>query len=266
MTRKLLLTSVALLVACGPAAAESPSSSKDSMTKDTMSSTATQAYADVLAKRITPGPDGITLFDYAGVAGTADHRAIEAFITEQTALSPSTFSEPEALAYWANLYNAVTLDVVLDEYPIKSIREFGAFNTGPWDRKLITVEGAEMSLNDIEHGTMREKYPTPYIHYMVNCASIGCPNLMDRLWDADTLDADKKAAARAYINSDRGLRVDGKTISISKIFKWYGDDFGTKDEMRAHFKTYATGERLDLLNRDARFKGSHYDWALNQAR
>ncbi len=265
MIRTLLLSTAAILAACAPASAESTSMS-DKMSKDSMSSSATAAYADVLARHITPGPDGITLFDYAGVAGTADHRAIEAFIAEQTALTPSTFSESEALAYWANLYNAVTLDVVLDEYPIKSIRQFGAFNTGPWDRELITVEGEAMSLNDIEHGTMREKYPTPYIHYMVNCASIGCPNLMDRLWSADTLEADKRAAARAYINSDRGLDYDGRTLSVSKIYKWYSDDFGSKDELRAHLATYATGEKLQALQSGKPFKGSHYDWDLNQAK
>ena len=225
---------------------------------------ATAAYEQVLSRHISPGPDGITLFDYAAVAGTEDHRAVEAFIAEQAALAPSTFGEAEALAYWANLYNAVTLDVVLDNYPLSSIREFGLFNTGPWNRKLVSVEGVEMSLNDIEHDTMRTRYPTPYIHYMVNCASIGCPNLMDRLWQADTLEADQKAAARDYINSDRGLRLDGKTMSMSKIYKWYSEDFGSKEELRAHLAAYAQGERLDALQGGARFQGSHYDWSLNQ--
>ena len=231
-----------------------------------MDKSTTAAYEAVLERGLKPGPDGITLFDYAAAKSNGDHAVIEAYINEQVARKPSTMSEPEALAYWANLYNAVTLDVVLDAYPIKSIRQFGAFNTGPWDRDVVTVEGRVMSLNDIEHGTMRKQYPTPYIHYMVNCASIGCPNLRTELWDAATLDADKKEAASDYINSNRGLELKGNTISISKIYKWYDEDFGTDEQFREHLKTYARGERLAALNAGARLKGSHYDWDLNETK
>jgi hypothetical protein len=224
---------------------------------------ATKAYAEVLERNLTPGDDGILLFDYAAAHTNGDHAIIEAYIEEQAQATPSEMNEAEALAYWANLYNAVTLDVVLDGYPIKSIRQFGAFNTGPWDREVLTVEGEVLSLNDMEHVKMREQYPSPYIHYMVNCASIGCPNLRAELWDAETLEADQKAAAADYINSDRGLTWNGKTLAISKIYKWYSEDFGSKDDLRAHFATYATGEKREALLAGKRFKGSHYDWDLN---
>ena len=224
----------------------------------------TAAYAEVLERGLTPGPDGILLFDYAAAKTNGDHQAIEAFIAEQAARQPSQMDEAEALAYWANLYNAVTLDVVLDEYPIKSIRQFGAFNTGPWDRDVIEVEGETLTLNNIEHDKMRGQYPSPYIHYMVNCASIGCPNLEETLWDAETLDARQKAAARAYINSDRGLKIDGRKLSISKIYKWYSEDFGSDDDLRTHLATYAEGARADALAKGVRIRGSHYDWDLNQ--
>ena len=224
----------------------------------------TAAYEDVLKRGLTPGPDGVLLFDYAAAAANGDHAAIEAFIADQATASPSAMTEAEALAYWANLYNAVTLDVVLDAYPIKSIRQFGTFNQGPWDREVVTVEGETLSLNDIEHGKMRGQYPSPYIHYMVNCASVGCPNVLPDLWDAATLEADQKRAARDYVNSDRGLTWNGKTLAVSKIYKWYAEDFGTKDELRAHLATYADGEKRDALLAGKRFKGSHYDWDLNE--
>ena len=226
----------------------------------------TDAYAEVLARGLQPGPDGILLFDYAAAHTNGDHQAIEAFIEEQAQAAPSTMGEAEALAYWANLYNAVTLDVVLDHYPLKSIREFGLFNTGPWNRELVSVEGETLSLNDIEHTKMRGQYPSPYIHYMVNCASIGCPNLLPELWAADTLEADQKRAAREYINADRGVDFNGRTLSVSKIYTWYAEDFGTKDDLRAHLATYADGEKRDALLAGKPFKGSHYDWDLNAAR
>ena len=226
----------------------------------------TAAYEAVLERGLVPGEDGILLFDYAAAAQNGDHATIEAFIAEQAEALPSQMSEAEALSYWANLYNAVTLDVILDNYPVKSIRKLGAFGSGPWDRELVTVEGEELSLNDIEHVKMREQYPSPYIHYMVNCASIGCPNVLPELWEADTLEADQKAAARGYVNSDRGLTWNGKTLAVSKIYKWYADDFGSEDDLRAHLATYADGDKRDALLSGARFKGSHYDWDLNEVK
>lgn len=224
------------------------------------------AYSDVLARNLTPGADGVLLFDYAQAQTNGDHATIKAFIADQTALTPSTMTAAEATAYWANLYNAVTLDVVLDDYPIKSIRSLGPFTTGPWKRDVVVVEGETLSLNNIEHDILRVDYATPYIHYMVNCASIGCPNVRNELWTADGLEADQKAAAAAFINTDRGvmIRNDGR-ISVSKIYKWFSEDFGaTEDDLRAHLAEHATEARLEALTTGAKFKGSHYDWDLNQ--
>jgi len=224
------------------------------------------AYSGVLARNLTAGADGVMLFDYAAAKASGDHDVIKAFIAEQTALTPSTMNAAEATAYWANLYNAVTLDVVLDDYPIKSIRSLGSFSTGPWKRDVVTVEGDVLSLDNIEHDILRVDFATPYIHYMVNCASFGCPNLRNELWTAEGLDADQRDAASAFINSDRGvmIRRDGR-IAVSKIYNWFSEDFGdTQDDLRAHLAEHATGARLEALNGGAKFKGSHYNWDLNQ--
>lgn len=237
------------------------------MASETMQmSVETSAYADILTRGLTPGADGVALFDYAAAKANGDDQTIKAFIADQVALTPSTMTDAEATAYWANLYNAVTLDVVLDDYPIKSIRSLGAFTTGPWKRDVVTVEGETLSLDNIEHDILRVDYATPYIHYMVNCASFGCPNLRDALWTADGLEADQKAAASAFINSDRGVKIrkDGR-IAVSKIYNWFSEDFGaSEDDLRAHLAEHATDARLEALTTGARFKGSHYNWDLNQ--
>lgn len=223
------------------------------------------AYSDVLMRNLMPGADGVMLFDYASAQGNGDHDTIKAFIAEQAALSPSTMDDADAAAYWANLYNAVTLDVVLDDYPIRSIKKLGSFNSGPWKRDVVTVEGETLSLDNIEHDILRVDYASPYIHYMVNCASFGCPNLRNELWTAEGLEADQHAAASDFINSDRGvmIRQDGR-IAVSKIYNWFSEDFGdTEADLRAHLAEHATGERLETLNSGAKFKGSHYNWDLN---
>lgn len=206
-------------------------------------------------------------FDYAGLsANGADMKALDGYIQKLAAMTPSAMGRNEALAYWSNLYNALTVQVVAKNWPVKSIKEIksGVFKPGPWDLKLVTVEGRAMSLNDIEHGTMRANYKEPRIHYMVNCASIGCPNLMLRPWKADTLDADADAAAKAFINSPRGANVSGGKLTVSSIFKWYKVDFGGNDAgVIAHLRDYASGDLKTALSGVSKISKDQYNWDAN---
>ncbi|MDB2439926.1 DUF547 domain-containing protein, partial [Hellea sp.] len=137
---------------------------------------------------------------------------------------------------------------------MKSIKKLGSFNSGPWKKDLVTVNGEKMSLNDIEHGTLRKKYTSPYIHYMVNCASIGCPNLHNKAWEADTLHAERKKAAAVYINSPRGAMVDkNNDLTVSSIYDWFQEDFGgNKAGVIEHLRTYATGDLATAISNGAK--------------
>ena len=223
--------------------------------------TALQGYVQPLDSQ------GVARFDYAGLtANQADRKLLKDYIAHLETKNPDTMSKNEALAYWANLYNAVTVDVIINNYPVSSIRKIrSGFSIGPWGKSLVTVNGTAMSLNDIEHGTMRKKYPSPLIHYMVNCASIGCPNLKDGLWNPATLDADRKAAAIAFINSDRGVRITNKGLQVSSIFKWYQVDFGgSKEGLLAHIRQYARPELVKAIDNGAKIRGYEYNWDLNE--
>jgi hypothetical protein len=181
----------------------------------------------------------------------------------------------EAFAYWGNLYNAVTLKVVLDRYPVDSIRDIKSDSwfdprayTGPWRQLRVTVEGRRLSLDDIEHEIMRPTFKDPRVHYVVNCASDGCPNLLDRAWRAATLEADMEAAARAFVNHPRGVAVlpDG-TLRVSSIYRWFIADFGGNDAgLLAHFRQYAQGDLARHLAGTPRIAQDSYDWSLNRAR
>jgi hypothetical protein len=125
-----------------------------------------------------------------------------------------------------------------------------------------------MSLDDIEHGALRAEYRDPRIHYAVNCASVGCPNLLDRPWRASTLDADLDAAARAYVNHPRGVAVrpDG-TLQVSSLYKWYDEDFGASDAgIIEHLRQNADEPLAAQLAGDVRITADAYDWALNDIR
>src|SRR5260370_23661258 len=116
-----------------------------------------------------------------------------------------------------NLYEEMTVKIVLDHYPVKSIRDIaispGLFATGPWGRKLITIEGRAVSLDDIEHRILRPIWRDPRVHYAVNCAALGCPNLARRAYDAQRLETMLEVAARTYVNHPRGSSVvDGNLV------------------------------------------------------
>jgi hypothetical protein len=236
----------------------------------------TEAFDALLSRYVAPGDDGIVRVRYAAwTRSGADRKALDAFLAAQAERGPSGMSAPAAFAFWANLYNALTLKVVLEAYPVGSIKDIKSTGTGldlkafsgPWRTKLVTIEGTPMSLDDIEHGTMRPTFRDPRVHYAVNCASIGCPNLIGRAWRASTLDGDLDAAAAAYVNHPRGARIgkDG-SLRVSSLYKWYREDFGGNDAgVIAHLRTYATGGLAEGLAGASRIAGTSYDWDLNDA-
>ena len=211
----------------------------------------------------------ISLVRYNAVTAE-DKAALEGYIAKLSKSGPPSGSDEEIMAYWFNLYNAETINVILNNYPVKSIREIGGsfVSKGPWGDKTLTVNGTKMSLNNIEHDTVRATYDEPRIHYAFNCASISCPDLRLSAWEAETLDADLSAAATAYINSDRGVSVDNKgNLTVSSIFKWYKGDFVNNGAgVFEHLEQYATGDKKAAITAAGKIKKYDYDWNLNETK
>ena len=231
-------------------------------------SSATANYSALLQRRITRGAAGLNLFDYAGAKAAGEYAVIKAYTDELASQNPDTLPEADQIAYWANLYNALTVNLILENYPVKSIRKIkaGAFSIGPWKRDEVTVNGQVLSLNDIEHEILRKRYANPaMVHYMVNCASIGCPNLRSKLWVGATLDADRADAAREFINSPRGVAINGGTLEASSIYDWFKEDFGgSKSATLQHFRKFAGPELRAALGAGAKIGGYGYNWDLNE--
>ena len=233
-------------------------------------STATVDHSDwtrFLADYLEKSPDGINRMRYADV-NAADRERLDGYIAKLTSTAISNYRRAEQLPYWINFYNALTLKIVLDHYPVKSIQDIdispGLFSSGPWDKKLVTVEDENLSLNDIEHRILRPIWKDPRVHYAVNCASIGCPNLMPQAFTAENTETLLEQGARDYINHPRGVEiVDGKPVT-SKIYDWFKGDFGNNDEeVLAHLRRYAEPALREKLNGISRLNGHRYDWMLN---
>jgi len=213
---------------------------------------------------------GQTYFDYARVS-RAQIAQLGGYLTELQAIDPLTLNKPEQMAYWINLYNALTVSVILGDYPVKSIRNIGGalgglIPTGPWTNKLIRINGQMLSLDNIEHGIFRPKFNDHRVHFAFNCAAKGCPNLADQAFTGANLEILLSTAQLAFINHQRGVRVqDGKLI-VSKIFDWYRDDFvSNEDDLPLFLAQFAEPKlRAQLQGYQGRIN-YEYDWSLNEA-
>lgn len=211
----------------------------------------------------------ISLFRYADVS-KADRQELKSYLRTMSQVTISSYSRAEQLAFWINLYNTITIDLVLDRYPVKSIRDIaispGLLSFGPWDKKLIRIESEELSLNDIEHRILRPIWQTPNLHYALNCASLGCPRLVPEAYTASNANALMEQGAFDFING-HGVRFDGRKLIVSSIYAWFTEDFGgTEAGVLNHLRRYAQPQLHDRLDGVQSIDGDAYDWRLNDAR
>ena len=222
-------------------------------------------WNDFLSRNVRISKDGVNRFPYQSVA-PQDRAELDAYIAMLEEVAVTDLTAEVQLAYWINLYNAITVRVILDHYPVDSIRDirFVWHTRGPWKKELATVEGRALSLDDIEHRIVRPIFGDNRVHYALNCASIGCPNLQPLAYTRDNLDELLETAAREYINNPRGVRFDDDELIVSSLFKWYAEDFGQNQrQVIAHLKQYAQPplrKQLDLADEIDEF---FYDWSLN---
>lgn len=232
------------------------------------------AWTDLLAEYVVPGDDGLNRVSY-GAFKSGGHDKLKSYITSLTRIDISKFDRPEQFAYWANLYNAKTIDIILDHYPVDSIKDISLGGSltalvtgGPWKAKVVTVKGRELSLDDIEHNILRKLFPNPArVHYAVNCASVGCPNLNVKAYTGANLDTELDQAARAYVNSPRGVQVSGGKVTASSIYNWFGEDFGGTDKkILDHLRRHADDELKSSLAAVSGISDYEYNWQLNDAK
>jgi hypothetical protein len=229
-----------------------------------------QAWDALLKTYVKPGTDGLNRVDYAAFK-RAGHTELKAYLARLQAVDPKGLSRMEQFAFLANLYNAKTIDIVLDKYPVKSIKDIklgggvvAAFTGGPWKAKVLVVAGTELSLDDIEHGILRAVFKDPRVHYAVNCASVGCPNLQPEAFTAAKLESLLDAGANAYVNHPRGVTVSTDGVRVSSIYNWFKVDFGDNDAaVLKHLGKYAKPDLAQKLKSADRIAGDSYDWTLN---
>ena len=228
-----------------------------------------EPWSDLLERYLARDSQGLNRFNYAAVTGE-DRESLRSYVDSLASIPIRRYRKDEQLAYWINLYNALTVSVVLDHYPVESIRDIditpGLFGNGPWGKKLLTIEGEAVSLNDIEHRILRPIWDDPRLHYAVNCASVGCPNLRQSAFTGASVETMLEAAAREFINSPRAVWPKPEGIWVSSIYAWFQEDFGGDDAgILAHLRRYADDERLEMLRGVTEISNHDYNWRLNGA-
>jgi hypothetical protein len=206
---------------------------------------------------------------YGAVDG-AGKKALDAYVTWLSRIPVSRLNRPEQRAYWINFYNTLTVKVVLDHYPVASIRDIsispGWFSRGPWGKKLVSVEGTPISLDDIEHRILRPIWKDARLHYVLNCAAIGCPELMAEPFTRFNTERLMEKAALNFVAHARGMRFEGDELVVSSLYRWYADDFGGWPQgVLRHLIKYTPPHVARRLAIRAVIANHTYDWGLNDA-
>lgn len=223
------------------------------------------AWQNFLDQYLVPQADGVNRVAYNRVGLGDGRERLKAYLQTLTDIDPRGLNSNEQFAYWVNLYNALTVEVVLSNPGKKSIRRMGKglFSFGPWDDTVARIAGEDVTLNDIEHRILRPIWQDPRIHFVVNCASIGCPNLQPQALRADNLEALLDTAQREYINHPRGIDKRSGTLTLSSIFDWYQSDFASDPQGLLKYLARFHQEPGLLLEADPEQLEFDYDWTLN---
>lgn len=216
---------------------------------------------DRLLKRyvVTNHPSGINRFRYANVS-REDARELDRYIDSLASLDPRDYCKRVQKAYWLNLYNALTVQLVLHNYPIDSITEI----RGAWDKRLVKVARKKLSLNDIENRILRPIWEDHRIHFALNSASLGSPQILPEAFTYANTRKLLKQAGKDFINHPRGVLLEAGELHASSIFDWYQQDFARDEKMLTKIFAHYANDRLALylLGYQGGITYAH-DWRLN---
>lgn len=223
-----------------------------------------QAFLDRFLVLMPGGPNRVRY----GAVDDDGHKTLDAAIAAYARLPMSLLNRSEQQAAWINLYNALTVRVVLAHYPVATIRDIdispGWFTNGPWGAKLVTVENVPLSLDDIEHRILRPLWRDARVHYAVNCAALGCPSLQAEAFTGARTERMLQAGASEFVARPHGVRFEADALVVSSIYRWFADDFGGwPTGVLNHLATHAAPELAARLAVRTDIDDHGYDWALN---
>lgn len=220
-----------------------------------------QAWDQLLKAHVSP--TGIV--DYKGFI--EDKSKLDAYLKTISDNAPDrkTWSKNEQLAYWINAYNAFTVKLIVDNYPVKSIRDLGPALKIPlikdvWHYKFFKIGGQESSLDEIEHSILRKEFEEPRIHFAINCASVSCPPLLNEAFTAAKMETQLDRVAKTFVNDKSRNKITANAVEISSIFSWFKGDFTKNGSIIDFLNKYSTVK----ISSNAKVSHLDYNWNLNE--
>jgi hypothetical protein len=215
-------------------------------------------FGALLAKHVRDG-----VVDYAGFK--ADEARLDRYLATHEKVDPESLARNEQFAFYINAYNAWTVKLILTGYPgVKSIKDLGSIFQSPWKKEFVRINGQTLTLDDIEHKILRPRFKDARVHFAINCASKSCPPLIPEPYRGAVLDTQLDRATGNFLNTPGNYRLEGDTLWVSSIFKWFAGDFN--DDPAGFYRTHAKGElkkQLDKHGDRIKVKFLDYDWSLN---
>jgi len=215
-------------------------------------------YGELLKKHVRAGT-----VNYAGFK--SDEAQLDHYLRQLGKVDPEALSRSEQFAFYANAYNAWTLKLILSGYPgVKSIKDLGNLFQSPWKKKFVKINGRVLTLDEVEHSILRPRFGDPRVHFAINCAAKSCPPLRSEPFHGDILDRQLNQATISFLNNPRSYRLEGNQFYVSRIFKWFAEDF--KGGVFSFYLQYAAGDlkkELETKQDKISVKYLEYDWSLN---
>jgi hypothetical protein len=215
-------------------------------------------YGDLLAAYVKDG-----VVDYQGFK--QEEAKLDRYLEILENTDPDALSPKEQFAFYVNAYNAWTIKLILSAYPgVESIKDLGSLFKSPWKKKIARIDGDVVTLDHIEHDILRPRFKDARIHFAVNCASKGCPPLRSEPFQGNRLDRQLDEMTAAFIHDSTRNRLQGSTLYVSRIFKWYSEDFN--GDIVGFFLKYAKGDlkkALEANTENIEVDYLDYDWSLN---
>lgn len=197
----------------------------------------------------------------------SDIKKLETYLTLLSSHAPdrTTWSKQEQLAYWINAYNAFTVKLIVDNYPVKSIQDLHPKLKIPlvntvWHIKFFKIGGKESSLDEIEHKILRKEFNEPRIHFAINCASYSCPKLLNEAFTPEKIEKQLQYVAVDFINDPKRNKITPNAVEISQIFSWFKGDFTENGNIIDYLNRYSKVK----INSKAKVSHLKYDWSLNE--
>jgi hypothetical protein len=200
--------------------------------------------------------------DYEGFK--QEEQKLDQYLEVLNNTNPENLSRDEQFALYANVYNAYTIKLILENYPVDSIKDIGGLFKSPWKIEFVKLGGETYHLDNIEHDILRPQFQDPRVHFAVNCAAKDCPPLFPEAFQADILNEQLERNTRTFLNNPEKTYLKGDELWVTRIFKWFGEDFN-KDPLSFVLK-YAEGDfkkELEARKDQIKVKYLDYDWSLN---